>query len=320
MWVGTDCSGIEAPLWALRNLGIPFEHVFSSDKCPNARKMIRANFSPRHLFKDITAREHAPPVDLYVAGWPCQGNSTLGKRLGLGDSRSLVFWSVIGYMREHRPKLVLLENVANLLHIRAGQDMAIVLETLEQLNYNIYWRVLNTKDHGIPQNRPRLYFVCLRKDVDQGTFQWPEPLPPPGIEEFLDTAEPDVQPLPDTKAGKTFAAMLGCSLALGANPQSEPWLFDLRKTAAFARPLHNLCPCLLTRCDIWVSNRCRTLRLAEKCRLQGLDPDQLRVVVSKTALARQLGNSMSANVLERILCRALPAAGLTAPLRDRWGQ
>ena len=104
----------------------------------------------------------------------------------------------------------------------------------------------------------------------------------------------------------------------GARPLSEPWLFDLQKTKAFATPFYDVCPCLLTRSKIWVSNRGRTLRLAEQCRLQGMDPDQIRVVVSNAMWARQLGNSMSANVLERILCRALPAAGLTAPLRDRW--
>ena len=138
MRVGTDCSGLEAPLQALRKLGVPFEHVFSSDINKNVRKMILANFSPQHLFSDITRREQAPPVDLYVAGWPCQANSSLGTRRGFADARSQVFWSVLAYIRQHTPRLVLLENVRNLLRIRGGEDFETVRRELEQLDYNIH--------------------------------------------------------------------------------------------------------------------------------------------------------------------------------------
>ena len=139
--------------------------------------MISANFSPQHLFSDITLREQAPPCDLYIAGWPCQGNSSLGKRQGFADERSQVFWSVLAYIRQHSPRLVLLENVQNLLRINGGEDFETVRRQLSQLEYNIHWKVLNTKDYGVPQNRPRLFLVCIRKDIDLHTFSWPEPLP-----------------------------------------------------------------------------------------------------------------------------------------------
>ena len=74
--------------------------------------------------------------------------------------------------------------------------------------------------------------------------------------------------------------------------------------------MYDCYPCLLTRWNFWVSNRGRTLRLAEKCRLQGMDPSQIRVVVSDAVFTRQLGNSMSVNVVERILCQALGLAGV----------
>ena len=69
---------------------------------------------------------------------------------------------------------------------------------------------------------------------------------------------------------------------------------------------------------MWISHYGRPLNLPEKCRLQGMDPRRLEVVVSDTEFAKQLGNTMSVNVLERILVAALPAAGWTAPLHDRW--
>ena len=85
--MGTDCSGIEAPLHALQQLGVPHTHVFSSEICPTVRRQLLANHKPQILYEDVIARDNnsAPYVDLYVAAWPCQGNSTLGKRRGLAD-------------------------------------------------------------------------------------------------------------------------------------------------------------------------------------------------------------------------------------------
>ena len=78
------------------------------------------------------------------------------------------------------------------------------------------------------------------------------------------------------------------------------------------------CPCLLTRSKIWISNRGRLLNARERCRLQGMNPDHFKQVVSDAQWRKQLGNAMSVNVLERLLARLLPAVGLTGALPDRW--
>ncbi len=72
--VGTNCSSMKAPIQALINLGLNFEHSFSCDFDPMVRATIKANFTPDVLYEDITARDHASvvPVDVYVAGFPCQ--------------------------------------------------------------------------------------------------------------------------------------------------------------------------------------------------------------------------------------------------------
>ena len=81
----------------------------------------------------------------------------------------------------------------------------------------------------------------------------------------------------------------------------------------------DFCPCLLKSVKpIWITNRGRELNLNEKMRLMGLVPDKLKLAVSESKFARQLGNSMASNVLERLLCRVLPAMGLSGPLPDRW--
>ena len=326
--VGTDCSGIEAPIQAFENLDVEFKHVFSSDKDPHVQQMVRANFAGHHIYEDLTKRDHAqvPDCDVYVAGWPCQGNSSAGKRKGFADARSQVFHSVVAYIRCHQPRLVLLENVENLLKVNGGKDFHEVVGVLKGLgSYDVKWKLLNTKDHGVPQNRSRVYFVCIRNDADQGTFTWPEPLgATPGIDRFLDTREAspawtnEFAPRLGSQASDTFDANMEALNDQDADPLKQPHLFQVNCSKAWSIAMRDTSPCLMTNCRIWISHYGRELNLAEKCRLQGMSPRRLNVVVSKTQFAKQLGNSMSVNVLERILAAALPAAGLSAPLRDRW--
>ena len=326
--VGTDCSGIEAPIQAFENLDVEFKHVFSSDKDPHVQQMVRANFAGHHIYEDLTKRDHAqvPDCDVYVAGWPCQGNSSAGKRKGFADARSQVFHSVVAYIRCHQPRLVLLENVENLLKVNGGKDFHEVVGVLKGLgSYDVKWKLLNTKDHGVPQNRSRVYFVCIRNDADQGTFTWPEPLgATPGIDRFLDTREAspawtnEFAPRLGSQASDTFDANMEALNDQDADPLNQPHLFQVNCSKAWSIVMRDTSPCLMTNCRIWISHYGRELNLAEKCRLQGMSPRRLNVVVSKTQFAKQLGNSMSVNVLERILAAALPAAGLSAPLRDRW--
>ncbi len=90
--VGTDCSGIEAPIQALKNLKVPFRHVFACEKDKFARKSIEANYKPEKMYEDITSRNHKelPDIDLYVCGFPCQSFSKAGKQKGMDDPRGLI--------------------------------------------------------------------------------------------------------------------------------------------------------------------------------------------------------------------------------------
>ena len=166
MRVGTDCSGIEAPIQALKNLGIDFIHEFSCDSDKFVRKSIRANYSPKLIYEDITQPRNLPELDLYVAGFPCQTFSTLGNRKGTDDIRGTIFYNCVDTIKKTKPKIFVLENVQGLLSFNGGSFFKDIMKTLEDLEiYEITFNKANTKDFGIPQNRVRIFFIGLAKNL-----------------------------------------------------------------------------------------------------------------------------------------------------------
>ena len=121
-------------------------------------------------------------VDLITYGFPCQDISIAGKQQGFvndsGEStRSGLFFEALRIIKELRPRYAIAENVKALTSSKFKNEFATVLSSLEEAGYNNYWRVLNAKDYGIPQNRERVFIVSIRRDVDEGDFQFPDKLP-----------------------------------------------------------------------------------------------------------------------------------------------
>ncbi|MDP7647102.1 MAG: DNA (cytosine-5-)-methyltransferase, partial [Candidatus Woesearchaeota archaeon] len=223
--VGTDCSGMEAPIQALDNLQANYEHTFSSDNDPKVQATIKANFKPCRIDGDITVRNvsQCPYVDVYVAGFPCQPFSTAGKQQGFADEkgRGTIFYHILKYIQMHRPKVFILENVKGLVTLQRGKCLRAILSALESLgkdestSYEIHQQVLNTKEHGVPQNRPRWYCVGIRKDTFQrshfgsgdhkSSFEFPKPIVCPSIELFLD-GEKSHPGQPSMKVSRTAQA------------------------------------------------------------------------------------------------------------------
>ena len=173
--VGTDCSGIEAPIQALLQIGVKFKHVFSSDIDKFCIQSIKANYNPKIIFGDITKLnlKDVPDIDLYVCGFPCQSFSILGKQRGFADIRGNIFFSCINVIKNKKPKYFILENVKGLFTHNKGNTWFIIqneLKELEKYGYYIKYKILNTKDYGIPQNRERIYIVGVK---DENYFEWP---------------------------------------------------------------------------------------------------------------------------------------------------
>ena len=199
--VGTDCSGMEVPIYALQSLQIQHRHVFSSDKDPAVRKTILANCKPEELVNDIKTvkMKNRSTVDLYIAGFPCQSFSQAGKQQGIADDkgRGDIFYNVYDYIKTHQPKVFILENVKGLVSINKGKDVKHMLQLLRDIKrtemssraYELHHAIINTNDHGVPQNRPRWYCVGIRRDTFAGgksVFAFPKAIPRPSIELFLD--------------------------------------------------------------------------------------------------------------------------------------
>ena len=121
-------------------------------------------------------------VDLITYGFPCQDISIAGKQQGFvnndGEStRSGLFFEALRVIKELQPRYAIAENVKALTNKKFQNEFNTVLSSLEDAGYNNYWSVLNAKDYGIPQNRERVFIVSIRRDVDDGNFQFPDKEP-----------------------------------------------------------------------------------------------------------------------------------------------
>jgi DNA (cytosine-5)-methyltransferase 1 len=137
-------------------------------------KLDKKNFHQDIRFLD--GNQYKNQVDLLVGGSPCQSFSIIGKRGGFNDTRGTLFYEYARIINEVQPKAFIFENVRGMLNHDKGKTWETVKNTFEELNYKIYIRknpILNAKDYGIPQNRPRLFVIGIRNDLDTKEFIFP---------------------------------------------------------------------------------------------------------------------------------------------------
>lgn len=126
---------------------------------------------------DITEIDEktVPAHTLLSAGFPCQAFSISGKRLGFEDIRGTLFFDITRIIKETQPKVVLLENVRNFAAHDEGRTLQVVKKTMEGLGYSFTHQLFNASDFGVPQNRQRVFMVCIRTDVSTAPFIFPTP-------------------------------------------------------------------------------------------------------------------------------------------------
>ncbi len=139
-----------------------FRIVWANEWDKYAAQTYRKNFGEKELYEgDITKvdADNIPDCDLIVGGFPCQSHSLAGKRKGFSDERGKVFHEIIRIAQAKRPKMLFLENVKGLLSSEQGKAFGIVLEELGNIGYWCEWQVINSKYHGVPQNRERVFII-----------------------------------------------------------------------------------------------------------------------------------------------------------------
>ncbi len=183
---------------ACNELKIKHKCVFTSEIKPYAIDIYKHNFNNENVHGDITKidEKSIPDFDFLLGGFPCQAFSNAGKRKGFNDIRGTLFFDIVRILKEKKPTGFILENVEGLVvHDKKnktdiiGNTLEIILKTLNELNYKVSWKVLDSKLFGVPQSRKRVYIVGNKiNKIPLTSFEIKTKV-------FGDIQETDLQPL-----------------------------------------------------------------------------------------------------------------------------
>jgi DNA (cytosine-5)-methyltransferase 1 len=187
--VGSDFSGVGAFNQALMRLGIDYEEVFACDMNKYARQTFIDNYKePKYYPTNVYEREiPLESLDIYMTSPPCQAFSLAGKRLGKDDKRGILFFNSLEFIQVNKPRYFIFENVkgllsddngktfnewVNLLGGKSVNGLPVLFAYEDSVPYHLYWKVLNAKEHGVPQNRERVFLIGIRDNKDNN-FRFP---------------------------------------------------------------------------------------------------------------------------------------------------
>ena len=195
--VGSDFSGVGAFDYAIERVSkvkkFEIENIFACDMDKYARQSYLANHKePNYYPENVYDREiPSESLDIYMTSPPCQAFSIVGKRKGKTDKRGILFFNSHEFIQKNNPRYFIFENVKGLLSDDAGKTfqewvnmlggksvngVPILFPYKNSVPYHLYWKVLNSKKHGVPQNRERVFIIGIRDDSDN-IFQFPKEEP-----------------------------------------------------------------------------------------------------------------------------------------------
>ena len=187
--VGSDFSGVGAFDQALKRMGVNYKTIFACDMDKFARETFIHNYGkPEYYPKNVYDRDiPSESLDIYMTSPPCQAFSLAGKRLGKEDKRGILFFNSHEFIQVNKPRFFIFENVKGLLSDDGGKTfqewinmlggksvngLPVLFPYEDAVPYHLYWKVLNAKHHGVPQNRERVFLIGIRDDADN-CFQFP---------------------------------------------------------------------------------------------------------------------------------------------------
>jgi DNA (cytosine-5)-methyltransferase 1 len=327
--IGSDFSGVGAFDYAIKRIAekknLYLETIFSCDWDKYARITYAHNHGePKYFPKDVYEREiPKESLDIYMTSPPCQAFSIAGKRQGKNDSKGILFFNSHEFIKENKPRYFIFENVKGLLSDDNGNTFRewvnmlggksvngspILFAYENSIPYHLYFKVLNSKEHGVPQNRERIFLIGIRDDKDND-FQFPkeEPLKIK-LKDILEKEVEEKYFLSDKIQSqlilnKNQSNVVG-SLSGGKWDKIHESARRVYNIESYSPTIHtmqggNLEPKVLN------DFRVRKLTPRECFRLQDF-PDShvenaINAGISNSQLYKQAGNSITVRVLEKII-------------------
>jgi DNA (cytosine-5)-methyltransferase 1 len=311
--VGSDFSGVGAFNQALKRLGIDYDELFACDMDKYARDTFILNYGEPKQFPTNVYEREIPneSLDIYMTSPPCQAFSLAGKRLGKDDKRGILFFNSHEFIQKNKPRFFIFENVKGLLSDDNGNTFQewinylggksvngnpVLFADENSVPYHIYWKVLNAKNYGVPQNRERVFIVGIRDDKDNN-FRFP--IEQPLIKRLKNVLENDIDEKYFIKKISNIKR-LSETLKKYNLPNYDVIIDSYNKT------INEISICISTRINasscthLWSNNKIRRLTPRECFRLMDF-PDSFKWNVSDSQAYKQAGNSIVVNVLYLIL-------------------
>ncbi len=299
--VGSMFAGIGGICLAFKQNGCKLVWANEIDKY--ACKTYRLNFGDEYLVEgDIqkVATSTIPHFDVLTAGFPCQAFSSVGLLQGFNDPRGNLFFETARVIHAVKPKVVFLENVANLVKHDEGRTFEVIIKTLEELGYYTVYQVMNAKEYGnIPQQRNRIYIVAFRYKKHLNKFRFPTPIPL--TQSAFDLYDKNRQ---DDKYYMYGHRMWG---------RMMEYMTDRNRVYRFtdwglSRGMEGICPTLLAamgsrfeRIPFFFDDYSVRLMTPRECaRLQGFPESYLLPKENEKQVYKQIGNSVCVPVVDRI--------------------
>lgn len=268
--------------------------VFSSEFDDAACKTYEANFG-EYPSGDITKIEASdiPDFDILLGGFPCQAFSIIGKKEGFdNETCGTLFFEIERILKAKLPKAFLLENVRNLTAHDKGNTFRVIKSHLEALGYNVYAKVLNALDFGVPQKRERIIIVGFLEDVN---FSFPAPIPISQRKTLEDILEQNV----DSKYYVKDNIRQSRILRLKDPNYPKPYISHENMAGSITPHPYSSCLRAGASANYILINDERRPTEREMLRLQGF-PECYKVVVSYSQMKHQCGNSVAVPVIKAV--------------------
>jgi DNA (cytosine-5)-methyltransferase 1 len=290
-----------------------FDCIWANDFDKFACQTYRANVGNQIVEGDIRlTKEQIPDHDILVGGFPCQPFSTLGKLQGFDDekNRGTLFFEIMDIITKHDTKVVVLENVKNLVNHDGGKTFARIKQELNDAGYDVNAQVLNSQDYGIPQRRNRIFIVAFnRKYFKTNTFTYPEKEDlKVTTQDLLDENVPESYFL-TRKLEKTI-------LGMGTKGYMVKPTIDLPISKTLTATMHKMHRASqdnyvtdLKNYEKNVTDKVKRMEVRKltpnECRrLQGF-PSEWTQVVSDCQAYKQFGNAVTVDVAYKVACQVM---------------